>query len=228
MKRTIPFFIASITGMFFVVAYFIPYTASWGEDKVAVWFDIVASIAVILGSLNLLKMSLKKISDRRPGWGYAAITVTAFAATLFVGLGKIGVNPSEKYPDFAWSGNHLENGSAFWWMYQYVYYPLAATMFALLAFFIASAAFLAFRAKNAEAIVLLGTAFVILVGRTYFGTVLSGPLPEDLQFSALTGTIMSVFNLAGNRAIMIGIALGTVSLSLRILMGVDRSYIGSE
>ena len=228
MKRTIPFFIASITGVFFVVAYFIPYASSWGEDKVAVWFDIVASIAVILGSLNLLKMSLKKVSDRRPGWGYAMITVIAFMVTLVVGMAKVGVPPSESYPDFAWSGNYLHNGSAFWWIYQYVYYPLAATMFSLLAFFIASAAFRAFRAKNAEASLLLGTAFIILIGRTYFGDVLSGPLPEDLQFSSMTGTIMSVFNLAGNRAIMIGIALGTVSLSLRILMGVDRSYIGSE
>ena len=38
---------------------------------------------------------------------------------------------------------------------------------------------------------------------------------------------MDVFNTAGNRAIMIGIALGTASVSLKILLGVDRSYLGS-
>jgi hypothetical protein len=37
-----------------------------------------------------------------------------------------------------------------------------------------------------------------------------------------------VFNTAGNRAIMIGIALGIASVSLKILLGVDRSYIGSS
>ena len=101
-------------------------------------------------------------------------------------------------------------------------------MFALLACFIASAAFRAFRAKNTEAIILLSTAFIVLVGRTYAGTALTGWMPEALQFDNLTGTIMNVFNLAGNRAITIGIGLGVVSLSLKILLGVDRSYLGTE
>jgi hypothetical protein len=39
---------------------------------------------------------------------------------------------------------------------------------------------------------------------------------------------MSVFNTAGNRAIMIGIALGIVATSLKVLLGVDRSYLGND
>jgi hypothetical protein len=39
---------------------------------------------------------------------------------------------------------------------------------------------------------------------------------------------MAVFNTAGNRAIMIGIALGIVATSLKILIGVDRSYLGKD
>jgi hypothetical protein len=38
---------------------------------------------------------------------------------------------------------------------------------------------------------------------------------------------MQVFNTAGNRAIIIGIALGVTATSLRILLGVDRSWMGS-
>ena len=104
-------------------------------------------------------------------------------------------------------------------------------MFAMLAFYIASAAFRAFRAKNTEAIILLVTAFIVLLGRTYAGIVLTDWLPDYLsflRFERLTeDTIMNVFNLAGNRAIMIGIGLGIVSLSLKVLLGVDRSYLGS-
>jgi hypothetical protein len=40
--------------------------------------------------------------------------------------------------------------------------------------------------------------------------------------------VMSVFNTAGNRAIMIGIALGIVATSLRVLLGIDRSYLGKD
>ena len=38
---------------------------------------------------------------------------------------------------------------------------------------------------------------------------------------------MGVFNTAGQRAIMIGIALGVAATSLKVLLGVNRSYLGS-
>ena len=227
MKRTVPLVIAAITGFVLIAAYFIPYTQSWG-DEAMIWFDILAAIAFLLGGGNLLKVHLQKISSRRAGWGFSVVTLLAFLITLVVGLGKFGVDPSENFPDFSWSGNYVQDGSGFWWIYYYIYLPLAATMFAMLAFYIASAAFRAFRAKNTEAIILLSTAFIVLIGRTYAGVILTGWLPDALQFDNLTGTIMTVFNLAGNRAITIGIALGIVSLSLKVLLGVDRSYLGSD
>ena len=116
-------------------------------------------------------------------------------------------------------------------MYEYALKPLTATMFAMLAFYIASAAFRAFRAKNFEAILLLGTAFILLLGRTAAGPFLTDWIPADGPFSGLrieelSVYIMQVFNTAGNRAIIIGIALGIASTSLKILMGLDRSYLG--
>ena len=50
---------------------------------------------------------------------------------------------------------------------------------------------------------------------------------EWLSFDSMTNYIMSVFNLAGMRAITIGIALGVASTSLKVLLGVDRSYLGA-
>ena len=228
MKRTVPLFIASIAGLVMVVSTFIPPAQTWGE-KVMMWFDILAAIAFIIGAGNILKVTLKKISDRRAGWGYAVVTLVSFLATLIVGFAKLGVKPSEQFPEYAWSGDYIANGSGLWWLYEYVTLPLAATMFALLAFYIASASFRAFRAKNTEAMILLATAFIVLMGRASFGDSLTAGLPDQLsalRFNNITSTIMTVFNLAGNRAIMIGIALGTVSLLLKILLGVDKSYIG--
>mgnify|MGYP004110418041 FL=1 len=101
----------------------------------------------------------------------------------------------------------------------------------MLAFYVASAAFRAFRAKNLEAILLLGTAFIILLGRTFAGATLTSWLPDSIagpKIENLTVTIMTVFNTAGNRAIMIGIALGIAATSLKVLLGVDRSYLGSQ
>lgn len=229
MKRTVPMVIAATTGFVLIVSYFIPYTEEWGTIAMA-WFNLLAAIAFILGGSNLMRMNLQKISDRRPGWGYSAVTLVAFLMTLCVGLFKVGVSPTESFPTNAWAAPYNQEGSALWWLYEFLYKPLQATMFALLAFFIASAAFRAFRAKNVEANVLLATAFIVLLGRTYVAGLMRDWLPSNwewLSFDNMTNYIMSVFNLAGMRAITIGIALGVASTSLKVLLGVDRSYLGS-
>lgn len=143
-------------------------------------------------------------------------------------VGRLFLQSQEvKYP---WSGEYNAQSTPFYWLYDYVFQPLTATMFAMLAFYVASAAFRAFRAKNVEAILLLGTAFLILLGRTFAGYWMTAWLPDwlsGLRIDQLTVYIMAVFNTAGNRAIMIGIALGIASTSLKVLLGVDRSYLGS-
>jgi len=230
MARLVPLLLTAVSGFVLIVAYFIPHAQGWGE-RVAEWFNILAAIAFVLGGGSLVKIHLRKISDRQAGWGYSAITLGAFFITLGVGLLKIGVPPAENYPTVAWSGSYNSDGAAFWWLYEYAFKPLTATMFALLAFYVASAAFRAFRAKNVEAALLLGTAFVILLGRTFAGVWLTSGLPDwlsGLRMENLTVWIMQVFNTAGNRAIMIGIALGIASTSLKVLLGIDRSYLGRD
>ncbi len=229
MKRTIPLLICGFAGFAILLSYFSPQTSGAGEH-VAIWFDVLAAMAFVLGGGNLLFLHLKKVSDQRQGWAYSGIILIAFFTTLYVGLVKFGVHPNPKHPLVAYSGSYREEGAPFWWLYEYAFKPLTATMFAMLAFYVASAAFRAFRAKNIEAILLLGTAFIILLGRTFAGAYLTGWFPEEingLKIDNLTVYIMSVVNTAGNRAIMIGIALGLVSTSLKMLLGVDRSYLGS-
>jgi hypothetical protein len=133
-----------------------------------------------------------------------------------------------KYP---WSGPYNSPGSAFGWLYEFAFKPLQATMFSLLAFYVASAAFRAFRAKNLQAILLLATAFIILLGQTFAGYWLTSWIPDSsplapLKIKNLTEYV-AVFLTAGSRAIMIGIALGVASTSLKILLGIDRSYLGT-
>jgi hypothetical protein len=230
MKRTIPLLITALGGIIMIISNFVPPTQNW-SDEVSTWFTILAAIAFILGGGNLLKINLRKISDRRPGWGYAAVTLTAFCVMLTVGMLKLGVTPGSRDPSLSWSGAYDQEGGVFWWMYQYVFSPLQSTMFAMLAFYVASAAFRAFRAKNVEATLLLGTAFLVLLGRTYAGALMTAWLPpslEGLTIPGLSTTILQVFNAAGQRAIMIGIALGIVATSLKIILGIDRSYLGSD
>lgn len=229
MKRLIPLWIAALAGFTVIVSNFIPRAMGFG-DLVTEMFNVLAAVAYVLGAASIAKVHLSKLSAKRPGWGYSVVTLACFAATLFVGLFKVGVPPAPLSPDLAYSGSYSQPGGAIWWIYEFMISPITATLFALLAFFVASAAFRAFRAKNLEAGLLLGTAFIILLGRTAAAGYLTGQFPEaisGLKLENLSIYIMQVFNTAGNRAIMIGIALGVAATSLRILLGIDRSYLGA-
>ena len=232
MQRTIPIAILCLSGTIMVAAYFLSFAQSWGET-VTTWFNILAAVALVLGAGNLIAVNLEKISSQRPGWGYAAITLVSFAFMLVVGLLKLGAVPNDKHPDIHLAGSYDTPASPFGWMYEYVMSPLTATMFALLAFYVASAAFRAFRAKNTESILLLGTAFIVLLAQTAAGMFLTGWIPEDSAFAFLRldkikAGIIEHVQTAGMRAIMIGIALGIAAMSLRLILGIDRSYLSKN
>jgi hypothetical protein len=229
-RQAVPLAIAIGAGLLMAVSYFLR-PLGWMSESASEIFNVVSAIAFVLGAGSLLKANLSTISRRDRGWGYAAVTLGAFLVTLVVGMGKVGVNPSPSSPQAAWSGDQQTAETPFGWIYEFVLSPLSATMFALLAFFVASAAFRAFRAKNAGAAVLLVTAFVVLLGRTYAGVVLTDWMPgwaSGLRLENLSNYLMGVFGSAGNRAILIGIALGVAATSLRILLGLDRSWLSRE
>lgn len=222
VKRTIPLLITGIVGAVLIFSKLFPSAESLGEDF-SIYFDIIAVFAFVLGGGNLVKIHADKIYKQAKGWGYSVVCLVGFFATLVIGLFKLH-NPE------GIAGDLSAQGSYFQLIYAFIFKPLAATMFALLAFYVASASYRAFRAKNLEATVLLVSAFIILLGRTFIGTWLSfwTPHGEGFGIPQLAEWIMNYPNLAGQRAIMIGIALGIVSTSLKIILGVDRGYLGTD
>jgi hypothetical protein len=183
---------------------------SWFSD----WFSIVQACAIVLGALNLLMLSAQKVFKQKADWGYALVIILSFLLITIIG--------------FTDGTGFREPGTNFDWMYNYTYIPLSATMYAILAFFVASASYRAFRARNAEATLLLLAAFFVMLGRVPVGDLMTQFMPDGAQMSDLASWIMSVPQKAGQRAIMIGIALGIVSTSLRIILGIERSHLGGE
>lgn len=213
MRREVPLIITAIVGISFVIQYFIPHypfnkLSDWFSD----WFSIIQACAIVLGSLNLMKLSLIKVGKRDKDWGYAAVIIASFLLITIIG--------------FAGGEEFRNAGTSFDWLYNYMFIPLSATMFSILAFFVASASYRAFRARNFEATLLLVAAFFVMIGRVPIGDVISGFMPEGFRFSDLASWIMNYPQSAGQRAIMIGIGLGIVSTSLRVILGIERSHIG--
>jgi len=221
MRREIPLFITIFVGFLAILSFFSPPFEPLGEDF-TLFFDIIAVFAFFLGGGNLMRVHIDKLIKRKTDWGFSIVTLGGFLVMLVAGLAKIGAESIT---------SDITREGLFSIMYYNVHMPLASTMYALLAFFVASASYRAFRAKNREATVLLIAAFIILLGSTPFGQMLTNWMPEGmsiLEIPNLAVWIMSSPNLAGQRAIMIGIGLGVVSMSLRLILGIERTYLGKD
>jgi hypothetical protein len=171
-----------------------------------------------------VRIHANKLIKRKTDWAYSIVTIVGFFVMLSAGLFKIG-NPG------GIAASVTAPGSLFTILYNNLHLPLGSTMYALLAFFVASASYRAFRAKNLEATVLLVASFIILLGSTPFGLMLTYWIPDSmniLEIPNLAVWIMSSPNMAGQRAIMIGIGLGVVSMSLRLILGIERTYLGDD
>jgi len=120
----------------------------------------------------------------------------------------------------------LEVGSSFMEIYRYIFTPLSSTMFALLAFFVASASYRAFRARNKEATLLLIAGFLVMLGAVPIGEILT--IPGVFSVSEVSDFIMLVPVMSVQSGIMIGVALGVISTSLRLILGIERSHLGGD
>ena len=157
-----------------------------------------------MGAVNLLRIHGKRVTAKRPGWIESVVLLGAMIAMIISGI---------------FMGTTSE---PFRFLFTNLQQPLSAAMFSLLVFYIASASFRAFRARSVEAGVLLISGVILMLGRAPIGEVISPYFPKMADW------IMQVPNLAGNRGIMIGAAVGIISVGIRVLLGIDRGYMSQE
>ncbi|MEC7919099.1 MAG: hypothetical protein VX852_03325 [Candidatus Neomarinimicrobiota bacterium] len=298
LKRYIPIGIVAFFGSLTLFGWFIENESieAFVNDDATQWYDIIASFAIFLGALNLLKLQFLKVVKRQSGWQYSVVAIASFFFAFIIGFFMKGAffvgeevyftqkaaeqaiiasGSAETVKAVEWGAHISTEGGLFKWMFDNIFTPLSATMFALLAFYVASASYRAFRARNFEATLLLLAGIIIMLGRVpvgslitpwmimyllvfvgtifaniylknrkiVFGVFVSGLLgvtllgmnmnwsptePAIFFLPSLQEWIYTVPNLAGARAIMIGIGLGIIVTSLRYIFGLEKSYIGDQ
>ncbi len=207
MRREVPIVICFLAGLSFILEYFIPHQSVRPFfENFRQWAIIVMTFAYVLGISNIVRVNYHVIHRKGRDWFYKIILIVGLFFMIIMGVFFGGIG----------------EGTVFFWMYNNAYSPLQSTMFALLAFFIASAAFRAFRVRTFQASLLAITALIVMLGRV--------PVGENVwkSFPDLVEWIMNVPQLAGKRAIMIGAALGAISTALKVLVGLERTYLGGE
>ena len=268
IKRQLAIIVMMSMGFLALSGYFINFETlrNFTDKDAPHFYMIIAGFAAFLGCLNLLQLHLQKIAYKKENWQYSIFTLSGFLIMLIFGFIYNG-SSSEMGPHL------MDETSPFYWMYNYFYLPLGSTMFALLAFFVASASYRAFRIRNFEATLLLISGVLLMLGRVPIGSLIPwwvvifiyssilfaiiaskikdrkfffisylvfnviflsigynlewyNNTPGFLSIPLIQEWIMAVPATAGARAIMIGIALGTIAQSFRIITGRERSILG--
>ena len=210
MKRTVPLMIVMVGGILMIIQYFIPHQYSQLVfDNYLEWAPIVGAFALILGVGSLTRLHSHKIRRKAKNWQYSwAVLVPLFGMPLFALI----------IPESLGGGTDVHGVHDF--LFMHIQVPIQSTMFSLLAFYIASAAFRAFRAKSALASILLLAAVIVMLGQVPVGEIFGRWLPN-------TGLwILRYPNLAAKRAIMLGVGFGMLATNLKIIFGVERNWLG--
>ena len=203
MKRQIPLLLAFLAGLWGFILQLVPALAT----PLNVTNNIIAvitSFSLALGIASLFRYHATKIRRKSKDMFFSYLTFVAMFFMIIVGI--VGY-----YVGGAWQETFNN-------MYNYVRIPLDATMFSLLAFYITSAAYRAFRARTWLATLLLTAGFLVMIGR-----VMNGPWNI---FGSITQWLMQYPTTAAMRAINIGVGLGMVATSVKIVLGIEQSYLG--
>ncbi len=195
--------LAVVAGLIVLIGYFVPAVAPV-QAIILNWTIILAGVAALVGVFNLVLVHGNKVVQREKGGVYSGVLLACLLATFVFGL-LLG-------PDHP--GMLL--------LVDGIIVPVEATLMALLAVTLVYASIRLLRRRvNPMSIVFLATALLMLVASATlpFGEV--GLLNDFLR-----PWFQHVLAMGGARGILIGVALGTLTTGLRVLLGFDRPYGG--
>lgn len=197
--------VAIAAGLIVLLGYFLPIPALIPIRSVLIdWAVIVAGVAGLIAIIHLIKVHWKKLTSPRSRDYYSLITLIAFFLTLAAGL---LLSPSD---------------SRFQKVVTSIQVPIEASLMGVLAISLTYASIRLFRRRKGWMAVIFAVSTVV------FLVLASGVLSFSDQVPILKD-ILSALNMlpvAGARGILLGIALGSLTTGLRILLAADRPYSG--
>lgn len=196
-RRTLPVAIAIAFGLVTILGMlFLPELSG----SMTAWASFLAGVALLLGVINLLGVHARRVPE---GNFYSAILVLSVVVVFILGL-----------LDF--SGRTENSVDA---MFNVIQLPLEMAVASLIAFFLLFAGVRMLRQQRSLwAVLFIIAAILMLISRT----ALPGPFAGLFRF--INDILSGIFVTSGIRGILLGVAIGIVAMSLRILTGSERPY----
>ena len=199
-------------GFFYAVTYYVkvsePIDLQMVADNSLAYLTAMILTAFAIGIINLTRIHWRNIKLRRADWKFSLVLIgSLYGMAIF----SIIASPFALDPrGFVIPSWVIDVISPVWnFLYYNVLVSINTSIFSLLAFFIASAAYRAFKIRTMESTILLIAGLLVIIGEA--------PISDLIWpgFSAIQNWIMLVPNTAGQRGILIGAALSIVAFSVR-------------
>ncbi|BDI32399.1 hypothetical protein CCAX7_44500 [Capsulimonas corticalis] len=237
-RKTIIAFFTFVGGLYYVVEFFWPAQTSGphaGENFLTPYQDFVANLssvvqvfAVGLGVISLLQLHFKTLGRMKTGWHNSlALIVSFFAMTIF------GI-ANEYYPKHPVAFGQTVHG-----IFQFLFIGglnnLDSATFSMIAFFIASASYRAFRLRSVESSMMMTAALIVMLASTGFGTAITSHIPDgdsawaNFRIEHISEWLLTRVNAPAQRGILFGLTVGGLAVSLRLWLSLERgAYFDTE
>ncbi len=205
IRRHGPYLTITLLIVFFFITYLFvtPQPVQLFGTQLVQWASVVGYFAILVGTIDIVLYHLKPLRSKESGqWQYSAVLLIITAIGLVTGITGVLSGAGLNYQPFAW-------------LYNAIYVPSNATVYAILVFYIASASYRAFRIKNVQAAFLVLIGFIIMFSNIGVGYVIWP------GFVPLGNWINTYPVAAAFRPIIIGSGLGVIITGLRALLGRD-------
>lgn len=196
--------IAITAGVLVLLGYFINVPAITNFRLLLMdWAVILAGVAALVGVGNLFSVHMQRVRQHVKGASYSLLLLVALLIALF-----LGVTPGLE------TAQHI--------MLNAIMIPIEISLMALLTVSLVYVSIRLLRSRPSPYTIL----FILTVLLTLLGTGAWPFFGQITLFTDLRAIVAQVLATGGARGILIGIALGTLTTGLRILLGADRPYGG--
>lgn len=212
IKREIPLALCFVLGIFFIIYYF--FSDPWISairDRILIWSTLMGSTMLALGLINMFIIHIRKVRVRQTGWPFSLWLMFGiiFMAALSVQQGIL-------------SGVRISDAPLLNWIIWNVNTQIQITIFSLFGFYIVSATIHGFQIRSTESLLFVLSGVIVFLWNAPIGTAIwegFGPVGTWLSNYVAGGTY---------RAIVLCLAIGSLALGIRTLLGYERGYLGAE